>query len=506
MKHRLIFSGMGAALLASATAVGATDLRIAIASDPDALDPTTTSTLAARQVFTTMCDKLLDIDAEVNFIPKLATEWSWSDDMMSLTLTLREGVTFHDGEPFNADAVVYNIERHKTLPGSNRAPDISMITSAEAVDEHTVRIDLVEPSIPVIAALAETSGIMISPKAAEEAGEDFAENPVCSGPYKFAERVPQDRIVLEKFEEYWKADDYQADRLIYLPITDSTVRLSNLRSGDVDIIERVAPSDLPTIEQDANIRVEQITGLGSYYIVINIAGGDGSQTENPLSQHVEVREALELSIDRDALNQVANEGVFAVGNQPVPPNNPYYIEELPSPERDVARARDLIRDATGEDEAAFTMLLPNIPEYRRFGEIIQAMASEAGIDITLETQETTTSLSNWANGNFEAYLIRWSGRSDPDGNLYTFKTCEGTRNGSRYCNEEVDRWLDESRRRSDPEERYEAFRNAAEHYMADRPYIYLFHPTELTGFRNAITGFTPVPDGLMRLGGVRIEG
>lgn len=499
MKYGLLSKAVGAMLLASTVVAGATEMRIAIASDPDALDPATTGTLAARQVFATMCDKLINIDKDVKFVPGLATEWKWSDDMMHLTLKLREGVTFQDGEPFNAEAVVYNINRDKTLPGSNRASEISMIGSAEAVDEYTVRINLPEPSVPLLAALAQTSGIMVSPKAADAAGEKFADHPVCAGPYKFVERIPQDRIVLEKYNDYWDAAAYHVDKVVYLPITDATVRLSNLRSGDVDIIERVSPSDLQVIKQDGNVRVESITGLGSYYVVINFAGGDGSQTNNPLSKDARVREALELSIDREAMNQVANDGVFTVGNQPVPPNNPYYIKEFPVPPRDIDKARKLIEEASGGKGVSFTLLLPNLPAYRKYAEIIQSMAAEANINIKLEMQETTTALANWANGNFQAFLIRWSGRADPDGNIYSFKACNGNRNGSKYCNEKVDHWLDESRRRSDPAARYEAFKNAAEQYLADRPYIYLFHPTELTGLRKEVTGFTAVPDGLIRL-------
>ncbi len=479
------------------------ELTIALASDPDALDPTTSGTVAARQVFAALCDKLIEIDPDLNYIPALATGWEWSEDGKTLTLDLREDVTFHDGEPFDAEAVVYNIERHLTLPGSNRRSEIELIESAEAVDPTTVRLTLSQPSAPLIAALADRAGMMVSPKAAEAAGDDFGRNPVCAGPYQFVERIPQDRIVLEKFQDYYDAGAYPVEKVIYLPITDSTVRLSNLRSGQADVIERVAPTDIPILEDEEGVSVATATGLGSYYIVFNIAGGDAGQSDAPISQNPKLREAVELSIDRDILNQVANEGLFAVGNQPVPPSSPWYVKDFPVPERDVEKAKELVGEIDGE--TGFTMLVPAISSYQRYAEIIQSMAAEAGIDIELEQQEVTTLLNNWKTGNFQALIIRWSGRTDPDGNIYSFKVCEGARNGSAYCNPELDKWLEQSRTRSTDEGRMEAYREAAAIYLKDRPYLYLFHPVEATGLRDAVKGFEAYPDGIFRLKGVSVE-
>lgn len=502
MISRAIPATLAAALMMSTAMATAAELRVGIASDPDALDPTTTSTLAARQVLTSLCDKLVDINEKSEIVPQLATGWTWSEDMKTLSLEIRQGATFHDGEKIDAEAVVYNLNRHLKMPGSTRASELSMIESVKAVGDYTVEISLPEPSVPLMAALAGTA-MMVSPAAAEKAGDKFSENPVCSGPYKFVERVPQDRVVVEKFADYWNADAYAVDRVTFLPIADSSVRLSNLRSGDIQVMERVLPSDVATIEQSPDLALASATGLGSFYIVINIAGGDGSKTDTPLAKDVRVREALELAIDREALNQVANSGLFTTGNQPVPPTSPYYIKEIPIPERNVERARELVHEATGGEPVSFTLLLPNIPAYRQYSEIIQSMAAEADINIELQMQETTTALANWASGDFEAFIIRWSGRADPDGNLYAFKACEGARNGSKYCNPEVDRWLDESRRLGDFESRYEAFKNAAEHYLADRPYIYLFHPTELTGIRSNLEGYVQYPDGLFRFANLK---
>lgn len=491
------------ALMMSTAVATAAELRIGIASEPDALDPTTTSTLAARQVLTSMCDKLVDINTKNEIVPQLASGWTWSEDMKTLTLNIRPGATFHDGEKLDAAAVVYSLKRHLKMPGSTRASELSMVEDVTATGDYEVQITLPQPSVPLMAALAGTA-MIVSPAAAEKAGDKFAENPVCSGPYQFVERIPQDRIVLKKFSGHWNADAYQIEQLTYLPISDSSVRLSNLRSGDIHLMERVLPSDAKTIEAAADLKLASATGLGSFYIVINIAGGDGSKTDSLLAKDARIREALELAIDRETLNQVANSGLFTVGNQAVPPSSPYYIKEMPVPARDVARARALVHEVTGGKPVSFTMLLPNIPAYRQYSEIIQSMAAEADINIALEMQETTTALANWASGDFQAFIIRWSGRADPDGNIYAFKACDGARNGSKYCNPELDTALQDSRRLGDYAARYEAFRTAAGHYLADRPYIYLFHPTELTGYRSTIDGYQEHSDGLFRFANVRL--
>lgn len=505
---RTLALGAVAALAAAggalpATSARASEITLAIASDPDALDPTLSGTSAGRQVFAALCDKLVEIDPKMNYVPALATSWDWSDDAKTLTLHLRAGVTFHDGTPFDAEAVAYNIKRHQTMQGSNRKSEISPIASVEMIDPLTVALHLSAPSSPLIAALADRAGMMVSPTAAEKAGEDFAKNPVCAGPYKFVERVPQDRIVLEKYEGYYDAAAYPIDKITYLPITDSTTRLANLRSGQIQILESVSPADVATLQKEPGVKVVKETGLSSYYFVFNIAGGESGQSKTPISQDPKLREAVEASIDRKILNQVANDGMFTVGNQPSPPSSPWYIKEFPVPERDVAKARALVAQVKGKPE--FTVLIPASPTYQRYAQIIQSMASEAGIKINIEAQEVTTLLSNWSTGNFQAILIRWSGRTDPDGNIYSFKACAGPRNGSKYCNPELDKWLDESRVRSSYEDRYEAYKNAAAIYLADRPYLYLFHGVELTGLRDEVKDFQPYPDGLFRLKGVSVE-
>src|ERR1051326_7759624 len=204
-------------------ALAETTLRIGLAEDPDLRDPTLARTYVGRIVFASMCDKLVDISPELDIVPQLATEWHWTDDNKGLVMKLRQGFKFQDGEPFDAAAVKFNIERHLNLPGSNRKAEISAVTGVDIIDDHTVKLVLSAPFAPLLAQLTDRAGMMLSPKAAKAAGE-FSTHPVCAGPFKFVERVAQDRIVLERFADYWNKGAINFDRILFLPIPDSTVR------------------------------------------------------------------------------------------------------------------------------------------------------------------------------------------------------------------------------------------------------------------------------------------
>src|SRR5271154_2094112 len=231
MAHRLCTRrALPAAALWLVTALaGAQTLRLGLAEDPDVLDPTLARTFVGRIVFAALCDKLFDIDEKLNIVPQLATGYEWSADHKALTIKLRGGVTFHDGEKFDAAAVKFNLERHKNLPGSNRRGELAPVASVDVVGPLTARINLTAPFAPLLAVLTDRAGMMVSPKAAAAAGDKFGANPVCSGPFKFVERVAQDRIVLERYPGYWNKGEIHFERITYLPIVDATVRLANLR-------------------------------------------------------------------------------------------------------------------------------------------------------------------------------------------------------------------------------------------------------------------------------------
>src|SRR5215472_7627587 len=290
-------AGFAAVLLGlAASAQAAGTLRIGMQDDPDALDPARGGTFAGRIVFVSLCDKLVDLTPDLKFAPQLAAAWSWSPDGKALTLTLREGVKFQDGEPFDADAVRANIERYRTAPESSRKGELRPVTGVEVIDPKTVLLVLSQPYAPLIAVLSDRAGMMGSPKAIERLGKDFATAPVCAGPFRFVERVPQDRIVLERFAGYWNASAIHLDRVVFRPIADSTVRLVNLQTGQLDMLEELAPSDAAKVEKDTKLKLRGVTSLGYEAIDINVAHGPAA--DNPLAKDPRVRAALEAAIDR----------------------------------------------------------------------------------------------------------------------------------------------------------------------------------------------------------------
>jgi peptide/nickel transport system substrate-binding protein len=502
MRHRALPAIVAFWFLAGASASAQT-LRIGLAEDPDVLDPTLARSFVGRVVFAALCDKLFDIDDKLAIVPQLATSYEWSPDSKALTLKLRQGVTFHDGEKLDAAAVKYSLERHKTMAGSNRRGELAPVASVDVIDPATVRLNLSAPFAPLLAQLADRAGMIVSPKAAQAEGDKFGAKPVCAGPFKFVERVAQDRIVLERFPQYWRKDDIHFDRVVYLPIPDSTVRLANLRSGQLDLIERLAASDVPQLKSDNRFKIAKITEIGYQGITINVGKSDLAQ-KNPLGRDPRVREAFELALDRDGIVQVAMDGEADLGNQWVAPTNAFYAKTVPVPKRDVARAKALLAEA-GVPNPVVTLMTPTTADAQRIAQVVQAMVKDAGFDVKIQSTEFATSLDLADKGQFEAYVLAWSGRADPDGNLFSFDACKQPLNYAGYCKPDVDEMLNRSRTLRDAGERHKVFEQVAATVLKDRPIIYLFHRHWLWGYAGKLTGFRTVPDGLVRVQGLKFQ-
>jgi peptide/nickel transport system substrate-binding protein len=479
-------------------------LRIGLAEDPDILDPTLARTFVGRIVFSSLCDKLIDITPDLKIVPQLATEYAVSEDGKTVTMKLRQGVTFHDGEKFDAAAAKYSLERHLTMKGSNRRGEIAAIGSIETPDDRTIKINLSTTFAPLLSQLTDRAGMMVSPKAAEALGDKFGTHPVCAGPFKFVERVAQDRIVVERFEQHWNRKDLHLEKITYLPIPDATVRLANLKSGSLDLVERVLPTDFAELKKDSRFKTSAVTELGYQGITINVNNGPRAQ-QNVLKDK-RVREALELSIDREALNQVVFEGLFEPGNQWVSPGSPWYQKSLPIPKRDVAKAKKLLQEA-GVANPVVDFMVPNDTQQQQVAQVIQAMAKEAGFDLRIRATEFASSLKLAEQGEFDAYLLAWSGRTDPDGNLYNFIGCKGppALNSSKFCDEAVEKELVAERTANDAKERMRHFETIAKTTLAERPILYLYHRKWLNAYSNKLTGLVDYPDGLIRVVGLKLQ-
>src|SRR3954447_17552447 len=297
MKAMRLAAAAAFVALSCGSAAAQSQLRIGLAEDPDVLDPSLARTYGGRIVFASICDKLFDIDQKLNVVPQLALTHETSEDGKTVTSKLRPNVKFHDGEKFDAEAAKFSLERHLTMQGSFRKPELAAIDTIEVADPLTVKLHLKTPFSPLIAQLTDRAGMMVSPKAAKEAGDKFGLKPVCAGPYKFVERVQQDRIVVERFADYWNKDNVHIDKITYLPIVDSTVRLANLKSGQLDVIERLAATDIKDVRSNPRLALATVTEIGYQSLVLNV--GKGEPAKGPLGSDPRVRKALELSIDRN---------------------------------------------------------------------------------------------------------------------------------------------------------------------------------------------------------------
>lgn len=499
MSFRKLFTWASLVLLVS-TAATAAPIRIGINDDPDQLDPALSRSYSARLVLTAFCAKLFDITPDLQVVPSLATGYEWSDDRQALTIKLRPGLKFADGEALDGEAVKYNFERNLSLPGSLRRTELISLKSVEVIDGTTVRLNLKEPQAPLPSILADRAGMMISPKAAKELGEKFGNGPVCAGPFKFVSRVAQSRIIFEKSPSYWDSANVNIDRVEFTPVTDTTVRLANLQSGQFDLIERVSPTDVDQIKRDKKLVLTVAPDIGFGYIQFNMANGPRGQ----LLADQRLREAIDLAIDRETLVKVAFNNAFIAGNQWVAPASYYYQKNIPVPKRDVAKAKALLKEA-GQPNLTFKLITRPDRDYQVPAQVVQAMLAEAGINMIIDTQENATGLNNGAKGDFDALFSVWSGRIDPDGNISLYNVCGAAGNMSRYCNEDLNKLINEARGIVDPAARKALYDKAAAIWLKDRPLLALWYRQLFIAHSTKVKGFVAYPDGLIRLVNVKIQ-
>jgi peptide/nickel transport system substrate-binding protein len=476
-------------------------LRIALRQDLDLLDPTLATTYVGRIVFAGLCDKLFDIDAKLNIVPRLATGYEWADDK-TLVIHLRQGVKFQNDEVLDAAAVKFSLERHLTMQGSFRKSEISSIDHIEVVDPATVRIVLKTSSGAFLAQLTDRAGMIYPPKATEAAGKDFSNHPVCSGPFKFVERVPQDHVTLERFPGYWDAKSIHFDKVVYQVFVDSSVRLANLKAGTTDLVEYVAPTDVAAVKADTRLKLAVSDALGYAGITNNL--DNGSRADTPYGKNPLVRQAFDAAIDRAALVNVVFNDLFAPTVQPVSQSSPFYDEALAPPPRDIAKAKALLKQAGVTLPVKVELMTPNEPEQMQVAEVIQSMVAEAGFELRIQAIEFASSLQASVRGDYELYLIGWSGRVDVDGNTYQFLHSGQGNNTSHYSNPTVDRLLDEGRGTTDLAKRRPIYSQLFQELRRDLPLTYLYNARNVVAMTAKLNGFRAIPDGMIRIQGLEM--
>lgn len=467
-------------------------VRVGLDADTTGMDPHGASAAVDRHVYQNLYDKLVDINQDLQIVPMLATSWTLSPDGKTLTFKLRPNVVFHDGTPFNAEAVKFNFER-MLEPGSFRRSEIILVQRATVVDPLTVQLDLERPSSALLAVLSDRAGMMVSPTAARRLGRDFGREPVGTGPYKFVERRPQDRTVLERFDRHWDKTAGNVDRIIYRPFTDEQARTANLRAGEIDIINLVPPADIPALRTDARVRLLERAGLAWGGVWVNT--GSGALSNRAL------RQALNATIDRVTLTRVVFGDTAAPANGPFPQGMLGHDAgpNAKIPERNLDLARAKLREGGQPNGFALTLKMPPGRVPQQIAQIIQAMAGEAGIRVSVEIVEFGSLLSQMADHRYDASLVSWSGRPDPDGNVYNIFNTGGGFNYSAYNNPRLDALLDAARILTTPEHRRRAYADALTIMNEDLPYLFLYWQKEYKAMNPKLQGFVHISDGMIRL-------
>jgi peptide/nickel transport system substrate-binding protein len=482
-------------------------LTVALQDDPDQLDPTLARTLVGRMVFTSVCEKLYDIDKNLNVVPQLAASMpTVSQDGKTVEIKLRQGVKFNDGTNFDAAAVKKSLDRHRTLTGSQRQSELLAVASVDVIDPATIRINLKQPLAPLTSVLADRSGMVMSPAQLDKLGDKFGTNPVCVGPFKFVERVAQDRIVLEKSDQYYDKDKVHLDKIIYKPIPDENIRLANLRSGDIQVADAIQPSDVPSVRNDSSLQLITAGSLGYQGITINLNNTKGlspaptGKVAGALAGDPKVRQAFELSLDREALNKVVFNGLYEPTCSPIPLNSPYATPELAQcPPHDVNQAKALLSQAGVKTPVPIELMTDNSPLATRIGQAIQSMAKDAGFAVKLRPVEFATSLDESDAGHYQAYAVGWSGRVDPDGNISNFQLSEGSQNISRASDKTIDDMILQARTTNDVNQRKQLYGQIIKATQDRDSIIYLYRTKTFIGASKKVGGVSVFADSLIRV-------
>jgi peptide/nickel transport system substrate-binding protein len=469
--------------------VGKKVINIGLKADPPSLDPSLSTALVDRMVHNSIYDKLFDLDANGKIVPMLATSYEVSPDGKTYTLKLKEGVKFHDGTDFNAEAVKFNFERNMKDEKSKRRGELKYVESVTVVDPLTVKIQLKEPFAPFLSILTDRSGMMVSPAAVKQYGDDFLNHPVGTGPFVFVEHVKGDHVTLKRNENYWNGK-VKVEEINFKVFTNGTAKVQNLRSGMLDIIDEVPVKEIPAIKGDANLTLVAEPGMGYQGIYLN-------HSKEPFNNQY-LRMAVDRAIDREAVVKVLFNGYALPGYSPFAPGSLAHGESDTPKKPDPAEIKELLAKGGKPNGFSFKMQISTSPENEQFGAVIQNMLKQYNINVELEKLEFGTMIENGDNGNFEALQLGWSGRPDPDQNFYDFVVTGMPNNDGRISIPQLDELAAKARTELDEAKRKAYYDEAMKIVHDQAAYVYIYHPYNLLAMNKKVTGFTYVPDGLIR--------
>ena len=463
----------------------------AISGQPDQLDPHKTSAYPSFQVLENVYDTLVQPNADLEFEPALATEWEISDDQLTWTFALREGVTFHDGSELTSEDVKFSYDRiiEENLANAFRFAAVEEVRAPEPL---TVEIQLSRPTPNLLANIGAFKGMAIVPSEFDEA---MASSPVGTGPFRFESFQQGQSIELSANPDYWGEGPF-LDGVEFRFISEPTVALTNLQGGQVHWTDNIPPQQVATLGQTDGIVVGQVPSTDYYYFAAN-------QAREPFDDP-RVRRAMAFAFDREAVTEAAQFGA-ATPNQTAIPESSIFASDYAPYSYDPERARQLL-DEAGVDQLTVDMMVTDeFPETIQAAQVMASQMAEAGINLEIRTLDFATWLDEQAQGNFDAFMLSWIGNIDPDDYYYAQHHSTGGFNFQGYSNPEVDRLLDAARIETEQEARRDLYHQAVELIVDDASYVYLYNPDVVQAWTEAVQGYEARADSAIRFGDVRLE-
>ncbi len=471
-------------------------LNIGLSADPPTLDPAYSSALVDRQVMFNLYDTLFQLSSKNTIIPDLVKSYTVSPDGLTYTLQLHQHVKFQDGTPFNAAAVKFNLTRDMQ-PASARHSSLADVTNVTTPSTYTVVIQLKKPLSPLPAILAGRAGMMVSPTAVQKEGSNYPNDPVGTGPFEFKSRVKGSTIKLVRNPHYWRAEP-KLSAVTYRIFTDPNVELTNLQSGAVQIVDTVPPQQVSSMEQNSNFTVVNHTGLGYEGVYLNVKQG-------PFT-NLFLRQAVNLAINRQTLVNVALKGVATPANSPFSAASPVYNaqEDVP-PTASTSEMKRLLSEGGKPHGFSFTLQSANDPVTTQVDQIMQSMLAQYGIQMKIEQLDFGTLLANNEAHNFQASFLGWSGRLDPDQNVYSFFYKNGALNASQFVNAQADTLLNQARQESSMAQRAKTYAAFVQIIQQQVPYVFLYHQNNVFAYAKTVQGFHYYSDGVIRAYGLSLS-
>ncbi len=498
-------AGCGATSTPSTSGTGSTQsgpkiggtLNVGIDSDFVTLDPAMSSALIDRRVYINIFDPLLKLSQSMQVEPNLVTHWTITNSGKTYTLYLRHGVKFQDGTPFNAQAVVYNWKwEMNPANASPRLSNLKLVSSLQTPNSYEVVVNLKAPFAAFLSLLTGRTGMISSPAAMQKWGSAYGLHPVGTGPFEFVSWIKNDHLVLKRNPNYWQKGKPYLDKIVYTPITNPQQEYNALITGQVNLIDSVPYQDVSQLSSNTSIQYTQMTGLGYADMELNT-------TKSPLN-NVHNREAINYAINREALIKLIYFGHTVPAYSQFPPSSWAYDPSLKVPFSD-ALAKQQLQAAGNPNGFSFTLLGNNDPVTVQEMEAIQSQLAKVGITMHIEPVDFTTLLTDAINGNYQADLLGWSGRPDPDQNTYAFDTTGGSFNDPRYSNPQVNQLLAQAREATSQAARKTYYDQAAKIVLQQAPYIFIAYTPVIQAWSTNVQGYKAYPDDLMRFTNVWLK-